>query len=80
MDIEDIRKKLGLEDYAYIMTLQDFNECVESGVFDDYDGFGFAILDNGEKLLDDWDKEMVKPSNYKSWIPENVTHIVWYNR
>ena len=79
-DIETIRKKLNLEEYADIMTLKEFDSCVDSGAFIDYDGFGFPILDNGEAILDDWDDNAIKPSDYKTWIPENTTHVVWYNR
>jgi len=61
-----------------IMTVEDYLECVESGSFIDYDGFGHPIVPviNGEE-----DKSIfLYPSEGSSKIPEGVTHIKWYNR
>jgi hypothetical protein len=61
------------EDDVY--TIEEFLELVECGAFIDYDGFGHPVRDS----LSDEDI-WVKPSTVKTSIPEDATHIVWFNR
>ncbi len=58
-----------------MMTLKHWLECVDSGGFIDYDGFGYYAFE--DKMSD---KE-VKPSHVKkNGIDDKFTHVVWYNR
>ena len=60
------------EDDVY--TVKEFKEFCKDGAFIDYDGFGYPVKD---KMADPsiW----IKPSKL-GMIPEDATHIVWYNR
>lgn len=61
------------EDDAY--TVEEFMEHVKNGSFIDCDGFGEPVKD-GKADPDIW----IYPSEAKETIPEDATHIVWYNR
>jgi len=63
---------LNIEDDVY--TIKEFLECVNCGAFIDYDGFGYPVKD---KMADS--SIMIYPSRIKD-IPDDATHIVWYNR
>jgi len=60
------------EDDVY--TVKEFKEFCESGAFIDYDGEGAPVKDGYADL-----KVIVKPSKL-DLIPEDATHIVWFNR
>ena len=60
------------EDDVY--TIKEFKQSCESGAFIDYDGFGYPIKD---KLADN--KIIIRPSQLED-IPNDATHIVWYNK
>ena len=60
------------EDDVY--TVEEFKECVECSAFIDDDGWGYPVKDN---LADE--EITIKPSRLDD-IPEDATHIVWYNR
>ena len=60
------------EDDVY--TVEEFKKCVSNGAFIDYDGFGYPVKD---KLADG--SITIIPSRVKN-IPDDATHIVWYNR
>lgn len=60
------------EDDVY--TVAEFRERCDSGSFIDYDGHGYPVKD---KLADE--SVIVKPSRIGE-IPDDATHIVWYNR
>lgn len=64
--------KLNGEDDVY--TRQEFREACEDTVFIDEDGFGYPVKDN----MADPDI-VVKPSKLNR-IPDDATHIVWFNR
>lgn len=57
----------------HVMTVEEFRESVEDGMFIDYDGFGYAAR-NGMSANDP-----IYPSEVDK-IPEDATHIVWFNR
>jgi hypothetical protein len=65
-------KTLNKEDDVY--TVEEFLNCVKTGLFIDYDGFGYPVKD---KLADK--SIMIKPSKVFQ-IPDDATHIVWFNR
>lgn len=65
-------RTLDFEDDVY--TVEEFIGCVKCGAFIDYDGFGYPVKD---KLADTTIE--IKPSKLYR-IPEDATHIVWYNR
>lgn len=66
---------INLSEYSFgdLMTVEEFKSCVKSGGFIDYDGSGNAVKDG---MLDRRD---IFPSAVKT-IPEDATHINWYNR
>ena len=57
-----------------IYTIHDFKESVELGLFIDDDGFGHPMKDG--KINPDFN---VQPSAVEN-IPEDATHVVWYNK
>lgn len=61
-------------EYADLMTVEDFKNCVEVGGFKDYDGFGFPVKDGKED-----DDLFILPSRLHE-IPEDATHIAWYSK
>ncbi len=61
------------EDDGDLMTVSEFLDCCNCGGFIDYDGFGNPVKDN---LLMD---KLIYPSRLFD-IPEDATHIFWYNR
>jgi len=64
----------GPDDEDDVYTIEEFKECVKSGTFIDYDGYGYPVKDN---LADE--DIMIKPSSIEE-IPDDATHIVWFNR
>ena len=61
-----------------LMTIEKFKACVESGLFIDYDGFGYTV-----KFIDGIPKHsevVVRPSRANSLDFADATHVVWYNR
>ncbi len=60
------------EDDVY--TIKEFKLFCKNGRFIDYDGFGYPVKD---KLADE--SIDIKPSKLKL-IPDDATHIIWYNR
>ena len=64
----------GPEDEDDVYTVDEFRACCAQGAFIDYDGFGHPVKDN----LFDGDID-IRPSRLHE-IPEDATHIVWYNK
>jgi hypothetical protein len=64
-----------LADYGDVMSLKEFIECVESGGFIDYDGFGRYVKDSMESNI------RIYPSDVKSGnVRKDFDTIIWYNR
>lgn len=62
-------------DYGDIMTLEHFIECVNSGGFIDYDGYGHYIKDDQETDIE------IYPSDVKyGSIRNEFNKIIWFNR
>lgn len=62
-------------DYGDLMTLQDFIDCVKSGLFIDYDGYGYYVKDNMVSNI------IIKPSDVlHNSIRKDFDKIVWLNR
>lgn len=57
-----------------VYTVADFRESVRCGMFIDYDGFGYPVKD-GKCDSKIW----VQPSKVEE-IPEDATHVVWFNK
>jgi hypothetical protein len=59
-----------------LMTIEEFRNCVATGMLIDYDGDGsFANFDGH------WNCPTVLPSTFPALtIPSEVTHVFWYNR
>lgn len=64
-----------IPDYADVMTLKHFVECVEDGGFIDYDGFGRYVLDGKETDIE------IYPSDVKhNSVRWEFDSVAWYNR
>lgn len=57
-----------------LIDIKSFMESCESNFFMDYDGMGHMVKDG--KIID---PKWIWPST-RHTIPEDVTHILWYNR
>ncbi len=64
----------GLSDEDDVYTVEEFKKAVECNAFIDYDGYGYPVKN---KLADP--KIIILPSKIDQ-IPEDATHIVWFNR
>lgn len=62
------------DEYAHLMTLQEYFESCRMGLFTDYDGFCYPVKDG---LVDE--SEQYSPSELV-FMPTDMTHIVWYNK
>lgn len=68
------KKGTPVPEYADLMTVDKFVDCVECGLFIDYDGHGFYVKDGLEY-------EVVHPSDLDDAPPkEGYTHVAWYNK
>lgn len=64
-----------LPDYGTVMSLKEFIECVKSGGFIDYDGYGSYVKDGKESNI------TIHPSDIAyGVIREGFDTIIWYNR
>lgn len=73
MDEEAVLRPL--DDYGDHMKLGSFLDCVQSGGFIDYDGFGEYATETQVS------GKRVHPSDVAAGkIDTNYTHVVWYNR
>lgn len=59
----------------HIMTVDEFKSDVKNGYLIDYDGFGYAMKEG----VGVDDKIVIQPSCLSD-IPQDATHIVWFNR
>lgn len=62
-----------------IYTLAEWREAVEDGVFMDCDGFGDAIIWDGQGDTYEMVEEWIYPSG-QATLHDSVTHIIWYNK
>lgn len=65
-----------------LMTVQEFNEACDSGLFVDSDGMGDLVINGGivtPHALSDLAWPWIYPS-IRDLIPANVTHVLWYNK
>lgn len=78
-DAMDVFKRFGIEYVPAmkkvrkgtdLMTVEDFKECVECGMFYSDDGAGYWATDTHESNLSVW--RITRPS----W----ATHVTWYNK
>jgi len=60
------------EDDVY--TVEEFKKCCANHSFVDYDGFGYPVKD---RLADE--EIFIKPSRLSN-IPDDATHIIWFNK
>lgn len=57
-----------------VYTVEEFIECCNDGAFIDSDGSGYPVKDTlADRSIS------IYPSNLKK-IPNDATHIVWYNK
>jgi hypothetical protein len=67
----------------HVMTVAEYLDNVDCGLFIDDDGMGDVARDGlvsearmGDTGWPDW----IRPSDRDRFIPEDATHVVWYNR
>lgn len=63
------------DDIGDIFTLEEFLDCCDAGGFTDYDGFGHPIKDGKQ-----CSHVAICPSERHWSIPQDTTHIIWYNK
>lgn len=64
-------------DYGDLMTVEQFMVDCKANCLTDYDGYGYPVRNlNGELQ---YASVQIWPS-IRSIIPEDATHILWYNR
>lgn len=74
------------EEAGELMTVAEYLGCVLMGGFIDYDGFGYAVKDGKVARTNLWGDNQkdaidpIKPSKGVTCIPEDATHIIWFNR
>jgi hypothetical protein len=62
------------DDEDDVYTIDEFKSLCESGGFIDYDGFGYPVKDSK------CDPSIIIRPSKISDIPNDATHVVWYNR
>lgn len=63
-----------LPPYGEVMTIGQFREQVEDRSLMDYDGHGYPVFD---QMMDR--SVLIQPSTVNE-IPDDATHIIWFNR
>ena len=72
-----------------IMTINEFTDSVACGGYTDYDGYGYPVkngmVDRKRNIypsLVGTGKEMKSwcPKHVDSDLPEDATHIIWFNK
>lgn len=63
--------KFGEDD---VYTVEEFIECCKDGSFIDDDGWGYPVKDKKA------DRGVIIYPSIVHLIPEDATHIVWYNQ
>lgn len=58
-----------------LFTVQEFKQYCATGAFVDYDGYGYPAKDGMAR----GGHAVIQPSTLHL-IPEDATHIVWFNR
>lgn len=71
-----------IPEYGDLMTVDEYIGAVNCGGFIDYDGNGIAardgLCDGRNSILED--HVAIFPSDGLTYIPEDATHIVWFNK
>lgn len=70
---EEYNRPLSEYNFGDLFTVDEFRNMCKMGAFIDYDGYGHPVRDN---LVNN--DEAVVPS--KMNIPDDATHIIWFNR
>jgi hypothetical protein len=61
--------------YGDLLTWESFVDCVDTGLFIDYDGYGHYSTE------DKMSNKRIYPSDLKTGhILHGFTHVVWFNR
>ena len=61
--------------FGSVMSLEDFKDCVKSGGFIDYDGWGYYVKDGMESDI------VISPSDVKHGaVRKDFDTIIWFNR
>jgi len=68
-----------LPDYGHLMTVEDFRNAVKERSFIDYDGFGYAAKPIDGMMRMEASGHTIYPSRVDR-IPNDATHIVWFNK
>jgi hypothetical protein len=77
----NLRGKRDIYDFGGdLLTIKEFKECVDSGCFIDYDGFGLPATTKYA-----WSMPIIRPSSVeedflKDCEKHGVTHICWFNK
>jgi len=63
-------------DYTDLMTLDEFVDCVKTGLFIDYDGSGYYATES----LYDRDSPAIPSEIKQGKINSSYTHVAWFNK
>lgn len=61
-----------------LIEIDQFRQDVDDGYLTDYDGSGHAVL--GHAVLDNWMSSRTFCPSEIDELPEETTHILWFNR
>lgn len=64
-----------IPEYGDKMTLQEFKDCVDMGLFTNYDGTGYYA---SRTLMSN--KTVDCSQIYKGKIDNTFTHVIWFNK
>lgn len=73
-----MQKYVGFSTYGDLYTVAEFKELCSDGMVTDDDGYGDFVRDN-KVVTSEYKLGSVRPSISK-YIPEGITHILWYNK
>ena len=60
-----------------LVTVQEYRDLADSGAIMNSDGFGRAVKDGME---DDRYEVELRPRKHGADIPQDATHVMWYNK
>jgi len=73
-----LKEKLNVPGYADLMTIKEFKEDCDNGLFIDYDGWGNLVSAKTGKS-----HKVVEPSEAVKWTKETMPkyeYVIWYNK
>lgn len=70
-----VKLSKSMSNFGELMSTKDFKDSVKNGIFNDFDGFGHYVYE--DEMIDE--DSVVLPSKINE-IPDDVTHVMWFNK